>query len=123
MALLYLDIDGPLPVRIQDRIAMFCRMLKWPLRTIRLDKTQRGWHVIVDVGKRLNPLTIVAAQAILGSDPHREMFNLDRVRKLRLVPKEWRSQWNVLYQNHNRGFINGRSRVHQEAVGKSRRAS
>jgi len=105
MTLLYLDIDGELPRRIQDRIAMFCRILKWPLRTIRLDKTQRGWHVIAEVGKRLNPLTIVAAQAILGSDPHREMFNLHRARQLRFVPKEWKSQWNVLYERHNRGFI------------------
>ena len=103
MTLLYLDVDGELPRGIEARITARCRFWRWPLEAIRLDRTRRGWHVIIAVRKRLNAVTIVAAQAILGSDPNREMFNLDRARKLPRVPKEWRSQWNVLYERHHRG--------------------
>lgn len=102
MTLLYLDIDGKLPRGLEARIAMMCRHWQWPIEAVRLDKTRRGWHVIIGVRKRLNAVSIVAAQAILGSDPMREMFNLTRARRLRFVGPYWQKRWNVLYDTHTR---------------------
>lgn len=104
MSLLYLDIDGKLPNGIHTRIVRSCEMMGWRLTAVRYDKTRRGWHVVVAVRRKLSALTIVAMQAILGSDRNRELFNLSRARKLRNVPREWRNQWNVLYETHNRNF-------------------
>lgn len=105
MSLLYLDFDGALPADLMQRIVRFGRIVSWRIRAVRIDKTARGFHVVVDVARRLSPLTIVASQAILGSDRNRETFNLDRARKLHRVPAEWRNQWNVLYHSHNRAYI------------------
>jgi hypothetical protein len=102
MTLLYLDIDGPIPAGIEARITMFCRVLRWPIEAIRMDRTRRGWHIVIGIRKRIAPASAVAAQAILGSDPMREMYNLVRVRNLRYVAPEWRRAWNVLYQSHTR---------------------
>lgn len=105
MTLLYLDIDGPLPKGLEMRVQMVCDMMAWPIEAIRLDRTRRGWHVVVAVKRRIAAASVVAAQAIMGSDWKREMFNLQRVRKLRSVPKRWRSQWNVLYETHQRNVL------------------
>ena len=102
MTLLYLDFDGAIPRGIEARITMMCRHWGWPIEAIRFDRTRRGWHVIVGVRKRIAAVSVVAAQAILGSDPHREMYNLQRARRLRFVSAEWRQSWNVLYSQHTR---------------------
>ncbi len=81
-----------------------CKRWGWPLRAIRFDRTRRGWHVIVAVHKTVPPPLIVAAQAIWGSDPRREMFNVMRVQNLRAVPKFWQDRFNVLYESHSRGL-------------------
>lgn len=103
MTLLYLDIDGPIPKGLIARVTMCCRLWHWTLEAIRVDRTRRGWHVIVSIAQRIRPALIVAAQAILGSDLNREMFNLMRVQCLPEIPKFWRSRWNVLYTTHQRG--------------------
>lgn len=103
MTLLYCDFDGPLPPRIQERVQMLCRLWQWPIEAIRLDRTRRGWHVVVAVRKRIAAPYIVAAQAIIGSDPMREAFNLMRVRKLRSCKTKY--PWNVLYETHRRGIV------------------
>ena len=100
MTLLYLDFDDSLPERLEDRIAHLCRLCRWPLVAVRLDRTRRGWHVVVGVRRILHPAAIVAAQAILGSDPMRETFNLVRVQKLNAVSAYWRARWNVLFSSH-----------------------
>lgn len=103
MTLLYLDFDGPIPAKLIPRITQVCRLCQWPIEAIRYDKTRRGWHVVVGVRRTIDPARIVAAQAILGSDPNREAFNLMRVGQLKSQPKFWRERFNVLYESHSRG--------------------
>lgn len=103
MTLLYLDFDGPTPTNLIPFITECCRHWRWPIEAIRYDRTRRGFHVIVGVRKRIPPARIVAAQAILGSDPRREMHNLNRVQTLHRMPTYWRGRWNVLYASHSRG--------------------
>jgi hypothetical protein len=43
---------------------------------IRLDRTKRGWHILIPAN--LPPAERIAAQAILGSDKRREAMNLKR---------------------------------------------
>ena len=103
MTLLYLDVDGEIPPGFLFRLLHCIRLWGWPLEAVRYDRTARGWHVVVGVRRRLSPAIVVAAQAILGSDPKREAFNLMRVQQLRHLPAFWRSRFNVLYSRHSRG--------------------
>lgn len=104
MTLLYLDFDGPLPKGLLNWITTCAKLWGWPLEAVRYDKTRRGWHVVVGIKKRLHPAFIVAAQAILGSDPKREAFTLMRVQELGWMTPFWRRRWNVLYAKHRKGF-------------------
>lgn len=101
--LLYLDIDRALPRDMLKRITQCCRIWKWPLEAVRFDQTRRGWHVIVAIAGEIDPCLMVAAQAVLGSDRNREMFNVMRVQRLYQQPTFWRTRWNVLYLSHERG--------------------
>jgi hypothetical protein len=101
MTLLYLDIDGPIPPTLLARITQCCRLLRWPIEAIRYDRTRRGWHVVIGVRRRIAFARVVAAQAILGSDRNRELFNL--MRSTARVPSFWKSRRNVLYSSHSRG--------------------
>ena len=95
-----IDIDGRLPNDLCERIAWACAVLRWPIEAVRVDRTRRGYHVVIGVRRRLAPPVVVAAQAILFSDWRREVFNLLRVSKLDDAPKFWRERWNVLYEAH-----------------------
>lgn len=103
MTLIYLDVDRRTPPPILAFVTECCRRWGWPLEAVRYDRTRRGWHIIVAVRKRVAPALILAAQAMWGSDPRREMFNLSRVQELRRVAPFWRDRWNVLYDSHSRG--------------------
>lgn len=98
-----MDIDGRLPAGICERVAWLAWLLKVRISEMYIRRTAHGWHLLVRIGGTMQPAAIVAAQAILGSDPHREAFNLMRVRALRRVPRYWRTRWNVLYTHHYRG--------------------
>ena len=74
------------------------RALNLTVQLARWDRTANGWHVLIWVKEELEPTEIVALQAILGSDPRREAFNLMRVRSLEDVPEWWRGKWNVLFE-------------------------
>jgi hypothetical protein len=100
---LYLDFDSKAAPTIVARITACCRLWQWPVEAIRFDRTRRGWHVIIGVRKKIAPALIVAAQAILGSDPNREAFNVMRVQQLDKVSPFWRKRFNVLYASHSRG--------------------
>ena len=100
MTLLYLDVDRRTPPRLIPFVTECCRRWGWPLRSIRYDRTKHGWHVVVGVRRRVPPALMLAAQAMWGSDPRREMFNLGRVQVLDDMPKFWRDRWNVLYSSH-----------------------
>lgn len=104
--LLYLDIDGSVPKNLIERVTMCCRLWRWPIEAVRFDRTRRGWHVVVGINKRVAATSMVAAQAILGSDPMREAFNLARVRRVPVIwshGKRLITPWNVLYSHHSRG--------------------
>jgi hypothetical protein len=103
VTLLKLDIDGPIPRGFFFRLMHCVKLWQCPIETVRYDRTRHGWHVIVAVDVELSNETIVAAQAILGSDPKREAFNLMRCRYLRLQSKFWRARFNVLYKSHSHG--------------------
>lgn len=106
MTLLYLDIDGALPKNLIERITLCCRMWRWPIDAVRFDRTRRGWHVVVGIKRRIAAVSVVAAQAILGSDAMREAFNLARVRSFPSVKSHGDPlpmPWNVLYSHHSRG--------------------
>lgn len=100
MTLLYLDFDGAVPKGLIDRVTWMCKLWRWPIIAVRFDKTRHGWHVIIGVRKKLAPPLIVAAQAVLGSDPKREAFNIMRVQNLDALSPYWRERWNVLYFIH-----------------------
>lgn len=108
------DFDGPLPEDLEFRIGTLCRHQRWPVERVMIRKTRHGWHVIVMVTADLDPLIVVAAQAILGSDWKRENFNLARAQVLDDCPATWREarRWNALYTSHthfNRSVPDGTS--------------
>ncbi len=105
MTLLYLDVDRRTPPQVIAFVTECCRRWGWPLDGIRYDRTRRGWHIVVGVRKRIPPALVLAAQAMWGSDPRREMHNLGRVQNLANVPIFWRDRWNVIYESHSRGVL------------------
>lgn len=98
-----LDYDGTLPVDLTYRINWTASVVGLGIKAIRIDRTRRGYHVIVCVRGCVSAVSVVALQAILGSDPKRETFNLVRARGLHKVPSAWRGRWNVLYTRHYKG--------------------
>lgn len=95
-----LDIDSQeLPPELYQHIAWVLFQLDNAATLLELRKTVRGWHVIVTLARPIEPLVLVALQAILGSDPRRETFNLVRAQNLALAPECFASGsgWNTLY--------------------------
>jgi hypothetical protein len=99
-----LDIDGVISRDFSARLSWVFSALGYGVEAVRYDKTRRGWHVLIFVRRKLAPRTVVALQAILGSDYRRETFNLLRVLSLAKRPMFWRERWNVLYNTHERGI-------------------
>lgn len=93
---LKLDFDGPIPSELTNRIGGTARALRVRVVSFSVRKTRRGYHVEVELSRRVPALAIVAAQAIAGSDPLRERFNLARVRGIRRGANSL--PWNVLYE-------------------------
>lgn len=69
------------------------RMLGIKPGLVRMDRTRRGWHLIIEWRRRFRPLEIVAIQCVLGSDSKRELFNLARV----FSGKARNPRWNILF--------------------------
>lgn len=105
---LKLDFDGPVPSDLVERVRALFRWLGgrpavigvWPSHA-------QGWHVLIETRARwaTDPVTVVAAQAVLGSDPKREMFNLMRAVSLKHRPLFWRQRhrWNTFYRRKLQG--------------------
>lgn len=95
---LRLDYDRLCPPRDSyRRVVAALRWLRLRPLAIVYRRTARGWHVKVAVSRRCSALVVVALQAIMGSDPRRETFNLVRARVLPRVPSEWRTRYSVLF--------------------------
>lgn len=101
---LKLDYDGELPDDLYQRVVWtVATVLGCDVCDMRIDRTRHGYHVVILVPRRVAAVSVVALQAILGSDPKRESFNLVRARNLRAVSPFWRRErWNVLYHRHNK---------------------
>lgn len=99
---LMLDFDGPVPRDWFDRVRFVARIHRLPVDVISLRRTRRGWHVRIDVPRRIAFTRVVLLQALLGSDWKRETFNSRRALAWRHVPAFWRQRANVLYRRHER---------------------
>ncbi|MFA6118271.1 MAG: hypothetical protein WC729_30070 [Sphingomonas sp.] len=104
MTVLKLDYDGAKLPPVEMRAQALCAVLYVRVTLIHYARTRRGWHVVICLARRISAPQIVAVQAIMGSDPMRELFNLARVRSLpRQHPCMRRDDnWNVLYSEHHR---------------------
>lgn len=100
--LINLDFDRDPPRDLLGAIVWTCKTLRLTLVAVRYDRTRRGWHVVIGVVEYIDPTVTVAIQAILGSDPHRETYNLVRAQLVPNLPAFWRARWNVLYSRHAR---------------------
>lgn len=99
--MVYLDLDSPTQLGAAlDRLPVVLRMLRlYPPLSLRLDRTRRGWHVLVQLAVRLYPAETVALQLALGSDPNREVLNLRRALALRgLRSGERYQRFNLLFE-------------------------
>lgn len=69
------------------------------IESITYAPTRKGWHIIVHVQQKLQPIVQIALQAALGSDIKREVLNLQRYFsfKGKKIPEFWRDRWNLLF--------------------------
>jgi hypothetical protein len=96
---LRIDLDRPrLPARLFQQLVGTLRWLRIRPDLCVLERTARGWHLKVRLTRRLPPTTVIALQAILGSDRNRETFNLRRARALRRVPVEQRDRYSIFFR-------------------------
>jgi hypothetical protein len=91
-----LDYDSANLGRLPGRILSVMRILGLHVQWIRYDKTQHGWHIVLDIGRSLQPAETIALQAIAGSSWEREAMNLRRV--LQRPDKFWLRRFNILYE-------------------------
>lgn len=67
-----------------DRTALVLPLLSGPVRgdLVRVRRSPSGGaHVHLELSREVDPVVVVAIQAILGSDPKREALNLDRAQR------------------------------------------
>lgn len=92
MTKLLIDLDGN-ESKFDDFLKKLwiIKYLNFQPRYIRVFRTTRGFHIHMKFNNLFSNLDIVALQAIMGSDPHREAFNYRRI-------KEGLKDWNVLFR-------------------------
>jgi hypothetical protein len=97
-----LDIDRGRPLPALHRMAVLLDRVGYRMGYVlqRRSHSGKGWHLEVQVSPEPgSAVETVALQAILGSDPGREAFNLRRARLVDQgkVSRYWRQRWNVFY--------------------------
>jgi hypothetical protein len=98
VARIKVDIDrARLPVGYDEQIRWMMATMRWPVRWVSYYRTAKGWHVEIDIAKRIHPWRVIAIQAALGSDFRRETFNLRRTSRWSELPEVARDHWNVLF--------------------------
>ena len=75
-------------------ICRIARMLDIVPVWSRYDRTEHGWHLVIQWNRSFTPLEIIAIQAVLGSDRKREAYNLARV----FSGKASNARWNLLFE-------------------------
>lgn len=87
------DFDDPRPPTLARLWRVLGRIGVRPIY-IAYDRSHSGcWHVRVRLNIALTSGEIVAAQALLGSDPQRERYNL-----MRVIAGARIRDWNLLFQ-------------------------
>lgn len=100
------DYDrATLPREWWTRLRIVMRAHRLTVDLVRVDRTARGWHVVIVVRQRMEFTRVVLVQTLLGSDWKRELFNSRRAVVWRHVPEFWRCRANVLYERHNRNVL------------------
>ena len=97
MTAVLVDVDGALPRTWWADLWRTLTRLELVPRVVRVDRTRRGWHVLLWLPGRVDAGLVVALQLLLGSDRDRECFNWYRVARFRGAPAFWRRRANVLY--------------------------
>lgn len=102
----YIDFDFPRPDRRSPKLRPLWTVLRLVgLRPragiICMERTRRGWHVIVPLTEKLPDAEMIALQLCMGDDQRRGALNLMRVRGMRrkcygVTPHWWRRS-NILY--------------------------
>lgn len=93
----YCDYDYRIPRRYVLMVRAVANICGLKVRWMRIDKTRRGWHVIIHWNIALAPAEQVALQFALGSDRRREALNLMRVLSLARHPSPNKRDWNILF--------------------------
>ena len=88
------DYDTRKPPTIHE-VLEIARILRVEVDWLEYTPSRRGYHLAIRWKQKWHPLETIALQAMLGSDPKREAFNLLRVRSGTDVIKNRR--WNVLF--------------------------
>lgn len=69
--------------------------------SILLERTRRGWHVIIPLKENISDAEMVALQLCLGDDRKRGALNLMRAMAMRKgcngVTGFWDKRWNILF--------------------------
>jgi hypothetical protein len=86
------DYDGREPPTMAE-IAKIAANLGARIEAIEYAASRRGWHVAITWARKWTPAETVAVQAILGSDPNREAYNLGRV-----LSGNKNAGWNILFK-------------------------
>lgn len=90
------DYDGALPDGLRARVRAIRRLTGARPLTARLDRTARGFHLVIRWDRPWDPFQTVAIQAILGSDPMREALNFARAAARPGLGNHGQF-WNILY--------------------------
>ena len=97
-----IDIDGKdsmTKTERDNRIKSLLRISGLAKAKVHVYRTKRGKHLYISLwnekgyARDLSTEHSIIAQLILGSDPKRELFNLERTYKA-----PWLDRWNVLFQ-------------------------
>jgi len=103
-AIIKLDYDKgqqPSLARIELMLSRIERV--WTSLELRRSPGGHGWHVLLTIEPSpRSPMEVVALQAILGSDPWRELMQVERALSYRKAPAWMRRHWNVLYLRDSR---------------------
>ncbi|MCP4902934.1 MAG: hypothetical protein GY906_38720 [bacterium] len=98
---LKLDLDVPTLdfEELSERVDWTLSLIRRRATTIGLSESpsRHGWHVRIELNRGVSAMRAVALQAILGSDPKREAFNLARVSDWPQLSPLARLRWNVLF--------------------------
>lgn len=96
------DVDQVRPWTVAKLVGRLARANR---RLVALGQSRspsgNGWHLWIEVDPVPETnVEVVALQLLLGSDPHREAYNLNRARRVDAgeIRKPFDKSWNVFYR-------------------------